>query len=147
MKLTLTSIREFVQEVVHAIASVIGVEVMVFDASRNIVAGTGETYVEVGNQYNEGSMTGRLLATGRPLIARRSGQCPECAPAPVTVAAPITPWWLTRSKSKVKSWAVFASWPSTKISAKGTGKRRKINALSRTHVPFDWCRPERAQRP
>ncbi|MEW6275997.1 MAG: sigma 54-interacting transcriptional regulator [Bacillota bacterium] len=80
MKLTLTSIQEFVQEVVHAIASVIGVEVMVFDASRNIVAGTGETYVEVGNRYNEGSLTGRLLATGRPLIARRSGQCAECAP-------------------------------------------------------------------
>lgn len=73
-------IQKFVQQVVEAIAAAISVEVMVFDLARNIVAGTGETKVEVGSRYNPGSLTGRLMASGQPLVARKPGKCPECVP-------------------------------------------------------------------
>lgn len=80
MKKDLAKIQDFVQQVVDAVSTAIGVEVMVFDIDRDIVAGSGETKVEVGIRYNEGSLTGRLLATGEPLIARKPGKCPECTP-------------------------------------------------------------------
>jgi len=76
----LGTIKDFVQQVVEAVAAAIGVEVMVFDLNRSIVAGTGETKFEVGSRYNKGSLTGRLLETGKTLVARLPGRSPECLP-------------------------------------------------------------------
>ena len=78
MKEELARIQDFVQQVVEAISTAIGVEVMVFDIDRNIVAGSGKTKIEVGMRYNPGSLTGQLLASGQPLIARKPGESPEC---------------------------------------------------------------------
>jgi len=80
LKAGLAKIQYFLQQIVEAIATAIGVEVMIFDAERNIVAGTGETRVQVGSRYNTGSLTGRLLASGQPLVARSPGHSPECIP-------------------------------------------------------------------
>lgn len=74
----LASIKEFVQQVVEAIAAALGIEVMVFDPDRNIIAGTGVTEVEIGNSLNESSLTGIILATGHPLITRDPGHSEEC---------------------------------------------------------------------
>ena len=78
VKSVLSSIQEFVQQVVDAVAAALGVEVMVFDLDLNIVAGTGETKAEVGSRYNGGSLTGRLLENGQPILARSPGRSLEC---------------------------------------------------------------------
>ncbi|GAB6171849.1 sigma 54-interacting transcriptional regulator [Paradesulfitobacterium aromaticivorans] len=78
MTLELFTIKEFVQQIVEAIATVLGIEVMVFDPARNIVAGTGVTKIEIGARYNESSLTGTILTNGHPLIAREPGHSSEC---------------------------------------------------------------------
>ncbi|TEB04457.1 Nitrogen fixation protein VnfA [Pelotomaculum schinkii] len=78
MEQGLPAVKGFIQQVVEAIAAAIGIEVMVFDLNRNIVAGTGETRVQVGHRFNKGSLTGRVLEHGQPLVARTPGQSLEC---------------------------------------------------------------------
>lgn len=97
MRPDLSSIQEFVQQVVEAIAVALGIEVMVFDLERNIVAGTGVTKMEIGGRYDESSLTGSILAVGHPLITRAPGSSDECVhcsrygvcPFYVVVAYPI----------------------------------------------------------
>lgn len=82
MKPDLSSIQEFVQQVVEAIAAALGIEAMVFNSARYIIAGTGSTKLEVGKRYGKRSLTGNVLINGCPLIARNPGsseECRECA--------------------------------------------------------------------
>ena len=74
----LAEIQQFMQQVVETIAATIGVEVMVFDTDLNIIAGTGETKVEVGDRYNVGSLSGQLFSVKQPLIAHSPGKSREC---------------------------------------------------------------------
>ena len=66
----LASVKEFVQQVVEAIAVALGIDVMVFDPERTILAGSGVTKAEIGIRYHESSLTGSILVTGNPLITR-----------------------------------------------------------------------------
>ncbi|WP_459931044.1 GAF domain-containing protein, partial [Desulfosporosinus burensis] len=97
MALELASVKEFVQQVVEAIAVALGIDVMVFDPARTILAGSGITKAEIGTSYNENSLTGSILASGHPIITRdpgRSDVCKRClrygiCPYLVVVAYPI----------------------------------------------------------
>lgn len=77
MKTDLASVQEFVQQVAEAIATSLGVEVMVLDTDANIVAGTGITNKEVGNRYH-GSLTRSMMVRGDPLISISPGRSMEC---------------------------------------------------------------------
>lgn len=74
----LASVKEFVQQVVEAIAVALGIDVMVFDPARTILAGSGVTKAEIGTRYHESSLTGSILVTGNPLITRAPGRSEEC---------------------------------------------------------------------
>lgn len=74
----LASVKEFVQQVVEAIAVALSIDVMVFDPERTILAGSGVTKAEIGTSYNENSLTGSILVSGHPIITRDSGRSEEC---------------------------------------------------------------------
>ncbi|MHB8132359.1 MAG: stage V sporulation T C-terminal domain-containing protein, partial [Mobilitalea sp.] len=78
MTTELSSVKEFVQQVVEAIAVALGIDVMVFDLERTILAGSGVTKDEIGTRYHERSLTGSILVTGNPLITRAPGRSEEC---------------------------------------------------------------------
>ena len=48
MNFELKNIQEFVQQIAEAFATVIKVDIMIFDLHRNIIAGTGDTKNKVG---------------------------------------------------------------------------------------------------
>ncbi|MHB1407881.1 MAG: hypothetical protein ACYCV0_20220 [Desulfitobacteriaceae bacterium] len=74
MKPDLSSIQEFVQQVVEAIAAALGIEAMVFNSARYIIAGTGSTKLEVGKRYGKlNHLPNRDTVQGLPLFSRTRG--------------------------------------------------------------------------
>ncbi|MEN6326782.1 MAG: sigma 54-interacting transcriptional regulator [Syntrophomonas sp.] len=72
-------IQGFVQQVSEAVAFAINIDIIVIDANRNMVATSAGIRDRTGQEYyHHGSLTDRLLTSGKLLISRNPGVDPEC---------------------------------------------------------------------